>query len=215
MVSTCLAGCKHFQVCWAPARTPAPAPMGRQAGRGGTEYLVGGDGGVRMPKTCSLLSQQGWLCLAGTRQLRAVQGISDAGSCRAQAGQATHAWQPAHGAISVHRRMGRALQAVIASLSPPGGRKMTPSGLRTLPCRCSAHFCSTTEHPSSSGSWPSQHLSSHSPTAAPRFPQSRSQSSPQTSVTTASSLTQSSTFPGVRTRAHTPRCKSPAQHPPQ
>lgn len=137
---------------------------------GRTECLVGGDGAVRVPKTSSLLSQQGWLCLAGTRQLRAAQGVSNTGSCRAQAGQATHAWQPAHGAISVHRRMGRALQAVIASLSPPSGRKMTPPGLRALPCRGSAHFCSTTEHPNSSGSWPSQHLSSHSPTAAPRFP---------------------------------------------
>lgn len=169
MVSTCLAGCEHFQVFLAPARTPAPAPMRRWAGTG-DRVPGGGDRRVKVPKTRPLLSQRSRLCLAGMRLLGAAQGVSDAGSCRARAGQATHAWQPARGAISVHRRTGRALQAVIASLSPPGRRKMIPPGLRALPCCCLAHFCSAREHLSSSGSWPSQCFSPSSPIAAPRSP---------------------------------------------
>lgn len=100
---------------------------GRQ-GRGDRAPGGGGDRAVKVPKTRSLLSQRSQLCLAGMRLLEEAQGISDAGSCRARAGQATHAWQLAHGAISVHRRTGRALQAVIASFSLPGGRKMIPPG---------------------------------------------------------------------------------------
>lgn len=48
----------------------------------------GGDRGVRVPQASSLLSRCGRLHFAGTRQLGAAQGVSDAGSCRAGAGQA-------------------------------------------------------------------------------------------------------------------------------
>jgi len=146
-----LLGCSMHQHPWG----------GRQGG--GTECLVGVTRMPGCPKPAPCFRSVAWLCFAGTRQLGAAQDVSNAGSCRACAGQATRAWQPARGAISVHKQMERALH-----LSAPGRRKKIPQGLRTLPCHCSAHFCSTREHPSSSGSWPSQCLSLPSPSAAPR-----------------------------------------------
>lgn len=116
---------------------------GRQGA--GTECLVGVTEVSRCPKQGPCFGQHGWLCLAGTRHLRAAQDMSDAGSCRAGAGQAMHAWKPARGAISVHGCAGRALQVLIASLSP------TNRGKLTLPCACSAQFCSTREYQEAAG----------------------------------------------------------------
>lgn len=160
----------------------------------------GGDRGVRVPQTSSLLSRCGRLHFAGTRQLGAAQGVSDAGSCRAGAGQAARAWQPAREAISVRGRAARALQVVIASLSPPGSRNMIPAGLHALPCCCPDHFCSR------NGPWPSQCLSTPSPIAAPK--------SPRPLAAGPKAACRDTSFPSARQRPPcTSCCNAPAQHP--
>lgn len=167
-----------------------------------------------MPKTRSfVLLWRRRLCFAGTRLLGAAQGVSDAGSCRARAGQATHAWQPARGAISVHRRTGRALRAVIASFSPPGRRKIIPLGLRALPCHCLAHFCS--------GSWLSHCLSYTHPPAPQQHPSLGGRSLHSLQRRGSHQLSQSKAAVGLAPRATNPQfsilpsewCYSPTSHP--